>query len=327
MALVKQLQYAVLGALVLVVAVGGAVALFVPRDHASTAGALDKGQILAASASVVPQSHLFGAPVHVRIDAVLDRRQLDPRRVQLESNWIPYQETSPMTRTRVDVGSFTRLRWETDLRCIVVDCVPNPGSAMRAALKPSTIRYLGRAQNGTTPAPVKIKWPQLSGFSRLDPIDLERGAIVSSRGQNLQINAILPPWRVTSIPIGAVSYRISPTTLFWTALAAALALVGAAAALLRPWLPSLGLRSRQPPRTRLEYALDVVDRARGGQAVEERKALELLAGELRRGGWGKQAWAASELAWSLPDPEPSRTRALTAVIRRDLERRTNGHRA
>ena len=140
-----------------------------------------------------------------------------------------------------------------------------------------------------------------------------------------RLSVVLPPWHLNSLPLGSDSYRISPTALFWLSLVLAAALVFAAYGLARPWLPDLGLRRRYAPPTRLEQALVTVERARG-RPDEKRKALELLAEELDSSGLGGFAGTAKELAWSAAAPEPERTTALTAEIRRDLERRTNGHR-
>ena len=80
-------------------------------------------------------------------------------------------------------------------------------------------------------------------------------------------------------------------------------------------------------RSGLERAVEAVERARGGAAEDERKALELLAAELRKTGSGSLAWTASELAWSSSEPTSDRTVALTDSVRRELAGRTNGHRA
>ena len=221
------------------------------------------------------------------------------------------------------VGSIARLRWTGDLHCVIVACAPDPGSARRTGLHPSYVRYQGKAENGAVPEPIQIKWPELSGFSRLDPIDLQRNAIVSRGGRQLRLNVVLPPWRLNTLPLGADSYQISPTALFWLSVGLALALVGAACLLVRPWLPIL--RRRPAPLTRLERALAAVEQARGTPG-EERKALELLAEELRVSGRGGLAGAAKELAWSRSTPVGERTAALTADVRRELERRSNGHR-
>jgi hypothetical protein len=320
-----KLRYAVLGVLaaaaiaVLVVAIAGR------GDELADKPTLAAGQALAAEASVTPQSHLFGELIHVRIDTVVDRRRLDPDRLHVRTNWHPYQAVGAMRRTRHDVGSFSRVSWDADLQCVVVDCAPAAGSAVRRTLGRSTIVYSGAGAKGFEP--VKIAWPEVNLFSRLDPIDLERRAsVVSRRGTNVQLRALRPPWRVTTAPLGATAYRISPTAAFWTALVLALLSVAVAARLLRPWLPQFARWRRAPARTRLEQALDAVDRARG-MTIEERKALELLAVELRRTGRGELAWTATELAWSTPLPRTDETGALTAAVRRELEGRANGNSA
>lgn len=319
-------RYALLAALVTATIVLLVVALAGGRERSDASQSLAPGQAIAASANVTPQSHLFGELIHVRVDAVADVRRLNPDRLRLRANWSPYQPVAPMRRTRTDIGSFARLRWDVDLQCIIVDCAPNPGSAVRTTFRPATIAYSGpSARSGFRP--IRIRWPVVSLFSRIDPVALEQHAtIVTRSGQNLQLRAVLPPWRVTSEPIGAVSYRVSPSVAFGAALALALACILVAAALVKPWLPHFGRKKRQP-RSRLEQALDAVDRTRGGASTEERKALELLAAELRRAGRGELAWTATELAWSPLSPEPARTGALAAAVRRDLEARTNGRRA
>jgi hypothetical protein len=325
---VTRLRFALLGALV----AGGVavlvVAFFGSRGHSSTAQSLQRGQVLAAAAKIEPQSLLFGEPVHIRIDAVVDRRQLNPGRVRLDANWTPYQPVAPIVHTRADVGPYTRLRWTIDLHCVIVDCVPQAGSIARQVFQSTTLEYAGLAKNGSAPDPVTITWPQISAVSRLDPIDIERRAIVQRLGPAGQIRAILPPWRVSTTNLDPVSYALSPSTVFWSALALAFALVAAAALLLRPYLPGLNwVPRRERALSRLERALEAVERARGGETAEERKALELLAAELRKSGSGGLAWTATELAWSPSQPPADRTVALTDSVRRELAGRTNGHRA
>src|SRR5204862_113063 len=101
----------------------------------------------------------------------------------------------------------------------------------------------------------------------------------------------------------------------------------AAGFLLRPYLPGIRLVPRRRALSRLERAVEAVERARGGVTEEERKALELLAAELRKSGSGGLAWTATELAWSPLQPPAEKTVALTESVRRELAGRTNGHRA
>jgi hypothetical protein len=172
---------------------------------------------------------------------------------------------------------------------------------------------------------VTISWPSISAISRLDPIDLERRAIIRRTGAREQLRATLEvPWRRNSTNLVAATYRVQPSTIFWTGIAGALLLLAAAGLLLRPYLPSLRRHHAGP--SPLERALAAVERTRaGGDREAQRKALELLAAELRRSGEGQLAWTASELAWSEPVPEPDLTGALTVDVRDAIAARRNGH--
>ena len=323
----NRLRYVLLGVLAAGVVAVVVVMVLGSRGHSSTAASLERGQVLGAEAKLAPQSLLFGAPVHVRIDAVIDRRELDPSRVHLEAKWTPYQPVTPLVRTTTNVGPYTRLHWAVDLHCVIVDCVPQAGSIARLTFQPTTVRYSGLARNGSSVDPVTVTWPEVNAVSRLDPIDLERQAIVNRIGPKGQIRALLPPWRVTTSTLAPVTYAISPGTVFWTCVAVALLLVVAAAFLLRPLLPGFDWVPRRRALSRLEQAVAAVEHARGGDSAEERKALELLAAELRKSGSGGLAWTATELAWSPSDPPAEKTGALTESVRRELAGRTNGHRA
>lgn len=325
--LVSRLRYVLLGALAAGVIALLVVAILGSRGHSSTAASLQRGQVLAAEAKLAPTSLLFGAPVHVQIDAVIDRRQLDPSRVHLDAKWTPYQPVAPLVLTTTNVGPYTRLRWAVDLHCVIVDCVPQAGSIARLTFQPTAVRYSGLAKNGSKVDPVTVTWPEVNSVSRLDPVDLERQAVVNRIGPKGQVRALLPPWRVTTSTLAPVTYATSPATVFWTSIAVALLLVAAAAFLLRPFLPGFDWMPRRRALTRLERAVVAVERARGGDAGEERKALELLAAELRRTGSGGLAWTATELAWSPSNPPAEKTGALTESVRRELAGRTNGHRA
>ncbi len=321
----RGLRFVVLG--VLALAAAGIIAALVlgTSDKPETARSLDRGQLLAASATLGPASHLFAGPIHVRVDAVVDRTRIDPDRVYLESQWSPYEVVGGFARTRKDVGTVSRLTWNGEIHCVAVDCTPEPGSAVLRQLKPSYVRYRRGAGDRVVPSAVKITWPALNGFSRLDPSHLQRTAIVSKVGRVNRLSVVLPPWRLDSLPIGSDSYRITPTKLFWLALLFAAALVVAAFLLVRPWLPDLQLGRDAAPLSRLERALLTVEQGRS-EPEERRKALELLAEELRSSGRRGLAGEAKELAWAQHGPEGDRTSALTAEVRRELERRSNGHR-
>jgi hypothetical protein len=77
----------------------------------------------------------------------------------------------------------------------------------------------------------------------------------------------------------------------------------------------------------LERALHLLERARERGAVpEQRKALENLAGELRRTGERELALSASVLAWAERPPGTDATGALAAAVQRRIAKGVNGHR-
>jgi hypothetical protein len=321
----SRLRWVALG--VLAVAVGAVVSIAVLSGGSgpSAPSSIADGRPLAATATIFPQSHLFGERVHVRVDAVVDRRRLDPDHIVLETGWSPYQPAAPPVRTRRDVGDFTRLHWSFELYCVVVDCTPQAGSLRPFVFEPATLRYRGKTVRGPEPSRVVISWPSISAVSRLSPIDLERRAIIRRTGASQQLRATLEvPWRRDSASLVPATYRIRPQTIFWVGIAGALLLVAAAGVLLQPYLPRLGRRRLGP--SPLERAVTAVEQSRaGGDLAAERRALELLAAELRRSGEGDLAWTASELAWSEPVPEPELTGALTTDVRDAIAARRNGH--
>jgi len=294
----------------------------------STAGSLPGKQALSASWSLFPSSVLFGDTVHVRVDATVDRRRLDPERLRLETHFKPYEPIVPRRFTRRDVSHYTHLVYRIDLRCVVRDCAPDAGSLQRFTLLPARLFYRGQVRGGGRAPSLELDWPVVVAVSRLDPIDLERRAQgINRRGQRA-INVLpLPPWRVDSRLV-PVSYAVRPGTAFWAAVAGALLLIGAATLLLRPYLPApTFLRRRRAEPEPLERAVAAVESARASGAQErERKALELLGAELARSGEIRLAESARALAWSQPDPpEPTLTTALTVDVRRLIEERSNGH--
>jgi hypothetical protein len=305
-----------------------AVVTLTSQGQPSTAGSLPPGQALAASWSLFPSSALFGDTLHVRVDATVDRRRLDPERLRLETNFKPYEPVGTRRFTREDVSRYTHVVYTIDLRCVVSDCAPDAGSQQRLTLKSARLVYRGRVRGGERVPSLELDWPTVVAVSRLDPIDLARRAQgIGRRGQRA-INVFpLPPWRVDS-RLMAVSYTVRPGTAFWAAVAGALLLIGAATLILRPYLPAPAfLRHQRAQPEPLERAVAAVESARAsGKEDRERKALELLGAELARSGEVRLADSARALAWSRPDPpEPAQTAALTVDVRRLIEERSNGH--
>jgi hypothetical protein len=295
-------------------AIGVVLVLTLARGgSAPTTLALEPGRSLAATASLTPAYHLFGDTVHARVDVVLDRERLDPARVRLETSFAPYRPVRRIERVRDDVGSMTRLRYLIDLRCVTLPCLPQVGGVKRVEFAPATVAYSG---SGLAAPKVVLRWPAANAVSRLDPVALQQ------RDPRLP-----PPWQVDATRLAAPTYRVPPGPAFWALVAAAALLVAAAALFLRPYLPRPSLLyGRRPVRlTPLEHALALVEAAGTRGAEEERKALELLAEELRRSGEPDLAWTASSLAWAPESPDGEPTLALAVDVRRVIEEHSNGH--
>jgi hypothetical protein len=299
-----------------------AIVLALQGGHASSSKSLQRDRAISVLATLVPQSHLFGEPISVRIDATIDKRRADPSRIVLHSNWSPYKVIGAQRPVRRDVGNYAQLSWRERLHCVEKDCLPGVGSVRRFRFVQATL---------TSPAfsPVIIKWPEIAVVSRLDPVDLKRRPVVTEVGQRFtdRPSAAIPPWRADTRPLGAVTYRINPDLLFWLAVAGGLLLIAAAGLLVRPLIPTPAwlLRWRPPEPTPLERALKEYERAsRAGTPADQRLALEHLAAELYRNGEGALAWSASELAWSETPPNPERGGVLTVGVKDLIERRGNG---
>jgi len=308
-------------AVVLVVTLSG-------HEQPSTAGSLPPGQAFSATWSLFPRTHLFGDTVHMRVEATVDRRRVDPNLLRLEAHFKPYERIAPPTRTRRDVGHYTQLVYRMDLRCLDPACAAGTGAIRRIRVEPARLMYRGPSRRGRV-EPVTHEWPVMLAFSRLDPADLAaraRGVTPFGQNPNRVSKQPLPPWRIDS-ELAPASYSLRPDSAFWLAIVAALLLVVGAGFFLRPYLPEATFLRRRGEPGPLERALAVVESARAsGMEERERKALELLGSELARGGETKLAESARALAWSRPDPpEPALTTALAVDVRELIERRSNGH--
>jgi hypothetical protein len=314
-------RFAVIAGAVGLVAVGGVV-VALRGGHASSGTSLQRGHVIAVAASLVPQSHLFGEPIRVRIDATVDRRRVDPKGVVLHTNWSPYKVIGTERPTRRDIGNYSELSWRVRLHCVESDCLPGVGSARR-------FRFVQASLTSAAFAPVTIKWPEIAVVSRLDPIDLKRRPVITEFGQRITDRPAfaIPPWRADTNTVDAVSYRYSPELVFWLAVAGCLLLVAAAGFLVRPLIPTPAWLLRWLPRepTPLERALDEYQHAaRLGTPTDQRLALEHLASELDKSGEGVLAWTASELAWSELPPNTERGDLLSVGVKEAIERRGNG---
>jgi hypothetical protein len=135
-------------------------------------------------------------------------------------------------------------------------------------------------------------------------------AVVAPRTSTAQVQRPVRSFRRES-SVRAPTYRIAPARLRLLLLALAVLLVAVALAVAWPLLRAL-VPARVDERTPLERALDLVRASLGRDAAERRRALDVLGRELASGALADDAFA---LAWSEPEPEPTRVTSLLDSVR------------
>jgi len=252
--------------------------------------------------------HLFAEPVVARLEIVVDRDRLDPRRVEARTAFRPY-DVIGTSRERDDRGRFTVLRHEYTLRCLRLACIPEvlasaageaeSGRGERRTFVLPAVRVVYAEPGGKERLLRSAPWPPLVSVSRIKESDVPRFGYV---------------FKTSVAPLPDPDYRISPAWLGIGLLAGAAALLALPLALVVRWW-----RRRQPPPvvtepelSPLERALRLVERAGG---AERRQALELLACRLERRP--PLAGAARALAWSPLPPSPADSAALVRAVRGD----------
>ena len=273
---------------------------------------------ITAAAVVEPRPALFGDTVLAHVSVLLDRRRIDPASVSVAGNVAPYS-VAGIARLRRDAGRATRLTYTLRLRCLLQACLPpDPTDRGRKAFNLSGVRLTYHVRDGAVRS-MFVNLPAVEVASRMTPTDV---AVVGVLQQ--------APFHAAAAP-GPVDYSISPTLLVVLLLAAAALLLAAAIWLALRYGPRPRPVPVEPPPappvelTPLERALLVLERARArGPVPDQRKALELLSGELGRSGEPELALSAQGLAWSAPPPSGMATLALTEEVRAAIERSVNG---
>lgn len=260
-------------------------------------------------ATLTPQILLFGDTLTARVDAVVDKRRIDPDSVQVEMDFTPWEIVAPVERVERDGGATALVRTTFTLRCLSSPCVP-PRDTAPLDFDPVIVRY---GEDGRLDVP----WPRLVVHSRI----ADRGAPVTTAGAGQRGGPQLP-WTADLLSLPAVSYRIAPGILFplLLALVAVLAVVGGVLAIrARPErkeapepVPELPPEPALPP---LEQALALLEQppAENGTA-DRRRALELVADALE-GQDARLARAARRLAWSEDTPPVETTSGLASEAR------------
>lgn len=274
---------------------------------------LPLGRQISARASLTPGVHLFAEPVVARVDVVVDREHLDPDRIELRTEFLPY-DIDEAREIREDRGRLTLLRYEYVMRCLRLACIPDvfssaagsaeTGRAERRTLRLSPAEVVYDDPAGKERVLARPKWPDVVSASRIREGDVPRSGYV---------------FKTSVTPLPEPDYRIPPTLLGAGLIAGALALLAVPVGVLVSWL-----RRRRPPRvvvaepelTPLERALRLVEWACGREnGVERREALELLAFELDALDRMEAAGSARKLAWSAQSPSRDAASMLLEEMR------------
>jgi hypothetical protein len=269
---------------------------------------IGNGRPLKAYARIKPTVHLFGDTIHARLTVLADSKYVDPSRLNVKATFAPYTAAAAPTLATVHAGRFEQLTWTWTLRCLTGKCLPVgvPSVSSQAfRFPPARIRY--SQPDGKFAYGLVTPWPKVQVFSHLSPG--VAAALLKTKALD---------WQYSITPVAPPTYRVSPTLLFWLAVAAAAVLLAGAVVFAARWYLVVRPRGgRAFEGTPLERALALVTwaHAHGNEALE-RKAFERVADEIDASG-PRDGLAASahELAWQARLPDDDEVEAFTTRAR------------
>jgi hypothetical protein len=271
---------------------------------------LPNGEPLAATGTIQPTVVLFGDPITARLDIAVDRRKLDPDGVRVATDFRPFDRLAAH-RTRRDTGRIAYIRETYTLRCLALPCVPllarvaASAEGTRAPQRRATVLEPARvfAQGPAGVRPLTIRWPTVETVTRLNQSELELSTFYYH-------STVTPP---------DPYYAVSPGTLLGLLTLALVAAIAVPAMLVLRRLVARRRAKRPEPRQELpplEQALRLLEWAnRQADGEDRRRALELVAVELLRGGRSDLGARARELAWSQAPPRAQEAERLEAHVR------------
>lgn len=281
---------AVLAVAVAAVVVGLALGVVVRGDAEETGaapGARFDGGALVVRTRVLPSVHAFGEPIVAEVDVRVDTTIIDPKRLQLNLDFDPYERTEVPSVRRAVSGNDLRLTYRYRLRCLGEGC--DPSGVLGAVEFPTgRVRYHFLADPSGRGAFAEVDWP---------------GVTVTGRVAAPAVTRI--EWRAEQETLAAVTYRSGPRLTAILLLLLAVALAGAAAVL--AWMTwgrrrETAIVSEGTSRTPLEIVLEAARAAAlNGDLPWRRRALESVARELGDIGLVELAEDARTLAWSPAD--------------------------
>jgi len=292
-----------------VAAVVGGILVATRSARDTTARPIRVGTVL------TPRTPLFGDTVTAQVEFAGDTRRIVPGSVRVDSTFSPFRKIAQPVLVRKVAGDAEYVVWTASLRCLDRLCVP--GKADRRVTFPRAhVTYALRASApgaADVTRSLSVPWPALIVYSRIDPIEVQ-----ASDPRNE------PPWRADLASLLDVTYRTPPTPTAAVAFGLS-ALLGLGAILLVAPLrrreqeapEAFGeLEPAPAPQTPFEQALARLEAAPGdGDVDATRRALELVARELRSRGEPELPGSAQRLAWSAPAPGEQATRDLAESAR------------
>jgi hypothetical protein len=254
--------------------------------------------------SVTPSRSLFGQPITVRADVVVDPRAVDVSTVELAPAFKPFRIRSESRSTAPGVGRASIVTFVYRLQCVSRECLPIEKNRGATEFRISRALATFTARDGKQLS-TRVVWPTFGVQSRLTDSDIGLST------PTIDLPSAPPP----------VTWGVAPALLAGIALAGAVLLVLGAGFL----VATVVLRDARPLRRplRIPSHLSPVERAlvlaehaaSNGEVPESRKALERLAVELRRGGGRGQADEVEELAWSEEGPSEEAVTRLASAVR------------
>jgi hypothetical protein len=271
---------------------------------------LPGGAPFAVTSSLNPNVVYFGDPLTARIDIAVDTRKVDPDRLRIATNFGPFDRLA-QHKLRRDAGRITYIRETYRLRCLSRQCVQLLPSVAAAAggAKPSGRRATQfpparvYVQGSSSVQPILLQWPTVESVTRVNQAE--------SQLQTFFYHADLTP--------PARSYALSPSGVLWLLFVAVLVLAAVPTTLaVRRWREYRRAHGPAPGQelAPLERALRLLEWAnRQPEGSNRRRALELVALELLRGGRADLVDEARALAWSPPSPPPEEAGRLGTRVR------------
>jgi hypothetical protein len=326
---------AILGALALITGVGLGVFAVSGMTRNESKPPVPGPSGLVTSVSLSPKVLLFGDELKARFVIVVDPDKVNPNVVQLETFFEPFDQVS-RTVTRRDEPNATELVYTITLECNRLRCLPAMTRKREFTFPNARLTYREAGQVSSFPNTFSLGVPPVGIASRLNTEEVTaarqaspvRAVEGSASGLVAEDAALLVRDSAARLP--AASYRIDPALLAAILLVLTAALAAAAGVLVVRQIgsddrPAVVEKVAVVPATPLDHALGQLDLAlSNGRVDQQRKALELLARELRHSGEDGLAQEARHLAWGEEAVARDDARALAQTVRTTVNGRDNG---